>query len=171
MAVPSRAKAKAAPKRVGASSNLYYVGVTHTFRGPKLKLDSAKVEMADAVRASQKQARSERNNFYAAHSRRLDNVRTLDTLGLDENGALEYALMLSRDESEGKMSFSSGSEGDVYLTPMHSAPGSSVGTGSPVSRRADWSPSSSYRPTTSVDEDLELAIALSLAEEDAREAP
>ncbi|KAG8897342.1 hypothetical protein FRB99_008216 [Tulasnella sp. 403] len=57
-----------------------------------------KMEIKDAVRDSRATLQKEREQFVRTRNQRLSYQSTLDTLGLTEAEALEYAVMLSREE-------------------------------------------------------------------------
>ena len=99
------------------------------------------VDMYRDISESQREIKEEQSRERAAYDREKDQLGSLEVLGLNEQEALEYVLMLSRDEEERRDPSSENSPTPPSFTqsrPLPSSSNAKVQTSSRAKREA-WS--------------------------------
>jgi len=99
------------------------------------------MDMYRDISESQREIEEERSRKRSAYGRKMDQLGSLEILGLNEQEALDYVLMLSRDEEERRNTSSENPPTPPSFTQTHLLPSSSniKVQASPRSKRETWS--------------------------------
>ncbi|KAG8931605.1 hypothetical protein FRC02_002480 [Tulasnella sp. 418] len=127
-----QAGGKLVSKKSSQKTGLQIVGQSGTStRGKGVSKSQSMHEIKREVRDSRESMNRERKALQLSYKRAMAQQSTIDEMGLDETGAVEYLLMISRDEEEARLknmmenlSLEDDEHGGPYSEGASSSPGS-----------------------------------------------